>query len=275
MTSTLLEPGMASPTRESYDELEKAYNFFNDRLFSGQLPPVLFTYQRNKRTYGYFTPERFGRTGGDHSHELAMNPVFFVLQPVEIILANLVHNMVHCWQYEHGKPGCQGYHNREFAERMKHIGLFPSDTNEPGGKTTGDKMGHYIIPGGAFITAAKDLLASAWAITWFDRFPPMSERPGAYVAGSAGPTADGPAVDSPDEANQISPAMIQADAELDIEAAPVQENRSNRNKYSCPACLAVNVWGRPGLRVMCEDCGVRLVEEGAAGQVVAAQEPEQ
>lgn len=267
---------MASPTHESYQELESAYEFFNAQLFNNELPPVLFTYQRNKRTYGYFAPERFGQKGGKHSHELAMNPVYFALQPVEIILANLVHNMVHCWQYELGNPASpgSGYHNREFAQMMKKIGLQPSDTNEPGGKETGQKMGHFIIPGGPLFKATRDLLSSAWALTWFDRFPPLSERPGAYTPGSSGPAVTGQAVE-PDggDGPGVSPAMIEA-GDVDLEM-PSHENRSNRNKYSCPACLAVNVWGRPGLRVMCEDCGIRLVEEGAAGQVVAAQEPEQ
>ena len=126
------------PTAESYAELEKAYDFYNARLFQGELPSVLFTFQRNRRTYGFFTPERFGKKDGKHSHELAMNPVYFALQPVEMILANLVHNMVHVWQYQLGKPGSQGYHNREFADRMKAAGLHPSDTGAPGGKETGD-----------------------------------------------------------------------------------------------------------------------------------------
>jgi ribosomal protein S27E len=40
---------------------------------------------------------------------------------------------------------------------------------------------------------------------------------------------------------------------------PRTGNRSNRSKYSCPAC-ALNVWGKPGLKVGCVDCGVVLQE---------------
>lgn len=252
-----------SPTRESYKELETAYDFYNTHLFGGELPAVLFTYQRNRRTYGFFTPERFGTKDGEHSHELAMNPVYFALQPAETILANLVHNMVHVWQYQNGKPGTQGYHNREFADRMKAAGLHPSDTSAAGGKETGEKMGHYIVPGGPFIVATRELLASAWALTWFDRFPPMDARPGAQAPGSAGPGTDGPPVDLDDEAEPVSPSMVDEVEGLagDL-VVPMQENRSNRHKYSCPECAA-NVWGKPGLHVLCGDCGLRLAEEGA------------
>lgn len=47
------------PTVETYNELQTAYDFFNTRLFSGDLPPCLITLQREKRTYGYFSSKRF------------------------------------------------------------------------------------------------------------------------------------------------------------------------------------------------------------------------
>ena len=40
------------PTREIYDELQTAYDYFNVELFGGELPPCLITLQREKRTYG-------------------------------------------------------------------------------------------------------------------------------------------------------------------------------------------------------------------------------
>ena len=63
-----------TPTRQTYDELQQAYDFFNERLFSGRLPPCLITLQREKHTYGYFSSKRFvGRAAGDTTDELAMN----------------------------------------------------------------------------------------------------------------------------------------------------------------------------------------------------------
>ena len=50
---------MIIPTQETYDELQRAYEFFNQRLFESALPPCLITLQREKRTYGYFSNGRF------------------------------------------------------------------------------------------------------------------------------------------------------------------------------------------------------------------------
>ncbi len=72
--------------------------------------------------------------------------------------------MTHVWQYAHGKPSKHAYHNREWAAKMKAIGLQPSNTGAVGGKETGQQMTHYIIPGGAFATAFAKLAATGWRL---------------------------------------------------------------------------------------------------------------
>ncbi|EAA4127232.1 sprT domain-containing protein, partial [Salmonella enterica subsp. enterica] len=47
------------PTQQTYEELQVAYDHFNEALFDGSLPPCLITLQREKKTYGYFSAERF------------------------------------------------------------------------------------------------------------------------------------------------------------------------------------------------------------------------
>lgn len=39
-------------TLKTYDGLNRAYAFFNDRLFAGELPACLVTLQRAKKAYG-------------------------------------------------------------------------------------------------------------------------------------------------------------------------------------------------------------------------------
>ena len=51
---------------------------------------------------------------------------------------------------------------------MKSIGLQPSDSGEPNGKETGQKMNHYAIAGGAFERATASLLQSGFALSWAD-----------------------------------------------------------------------------------------------------------
>ena len=53
----------------------------------------------------------------------------------------------------HGTPPRRSYHDRQWAAKMKEIGLQPSTTGEPGGKETGQTVTHYIVKGGAFAQA--------------------------------------------------------------------------------------------------------------------------
>ena len=160
-----------TPTLEAYGELQTAYDHYNRTLFHDALPPCLITLHREShRVLGYFSHKRFvrlsdGRTATD---EIAMNPVHFAGRSVEAVLSTLAHEMVHLWQAHLGQPSRKAYHNKEWAEKMKSIGLQSSDTGEPGGRETGQKMNHYAIPGGAFERATAKLLQSGFALSWAD-----------------------------------------------------------------------------------------------------------
>ena len=136
----------ATPTAQTYNSLEDAYAFFNDRLFGGALPHCLITMQRHKGAYGYFAPERFGsRDGATITDEIALNPMHFAERSIKQTLSTLVHEQAHLWQQHFGEPSRGGYHNKEWAAKMKEIGLYPSDTASPGGKETGQRVSHYIV----------------------------------------------------------------------------------------------------------------------------------
>lgn len=156
-------------TQAEYRAFQQAYDFFNRELFGGGLPNVLVTLQRHARAYGYFSPERFvGRTGKDAAHELALNPDHFG-RTDELILSTLVHEMAHVWQKTHAKMPRRGYHDRQWAAKMKEIGLHPSHTAAPGGKETGQQMGHYIVEGGRFAAAYDKLKATGFTLRWQSR----------------------------------------------------------------------------------------------------------
>jgi predicted SprT family Zn-dependent metalloprotease len=160
---------MSTPTEQAYTELQQAYDFFNRRLFDGQLPGCLITMQRKNRTYGYFSGARWNDQAGAVTDEIALNPVHFATRSTDEVLSTLAHEMVHLWQHHFGKPSRSAYHNREWAARMDTIGLTPSDTGMPGGKRTGQHMSHYIVEGGAHAKASTELLASGFVLTWRDR----------------------------------------------------------------------------------------------------------
>jgi hypothetical protein len=72
--------------------------------------------------------------------------------------------MAHVWQQVHGTPPRRSYHDRQWAAKMKEIGLYPSDTGEPGGNETGQKVSHYITPDGPFVQAFAKLEATGFKL---------------------------------------------------------------------------------------------------------------
>lgn len=158
-----------SITQTEYNTFQTAYDFFNAELFSGSLPAVLITLQRHSKSYGFLAPEKFrGRGEETVTHELALNPDHFG-RTDEQILSTLVHEMAHVWQQTHGTPPRKSYHDRQWAAKMKEIGLQPSSTGEHGGKETGQRVSHYIIEGGAFAQAFARLKANGFELRWQSR----------------------------------------------------------------------------------------------------------
>jgi hypothetical protein len=76
--------------------------------------------------------------------------------------------MVHLRQHHFGKVSRPGYHNKEWAQMMKEIGLYPSSTGEVGGKEVGQTVSHYIIKGGRFAVACAELLKSGCNIAYVE-----------------------------------------------------------------------------------------------------------
>lgn len=255
------------PTEEAYAELQQAYDFYNTELFGGQLPTCLITFQRQKKTFGYFSKGRFGRRDGTKTDEIAINPEYFAVVPMIEVLQTLVHEMTHLWQEHFGNPSRSCYHNKEWADKMESLGLMPSDTGLPGGKRVGQSIADYTIPGGKFEGVTKKLLAEGFAITWLDRFPAQpparfqtSQSPSTGTGGMDDDQAgDGLplSVDAMLEAAYLPPSAAQPDLVDSIKVG----NRSNREKYTCPGC-SLNVWGKPGLRLSCMNCDLPIQAEG-------------
>ena len=129
------------------------------------------TLQRKPKMNGYFWAQQFASRieGETTTDELAMNPDGFIGRSDEQILSTLVHEMVHVWQQAEGKPSRKAYHNQQWAEKMKAVGLHPSSTGAPGGKETGQQMTHYIIQGGPFQKACAKLLKDGFKLNWQSR----------------------------------------------------------------------------------------------------------
>lgn len=214
------------PTRETYDALQDAYDHFNGELFGDELPNCIITLKRKNRSFGSFSGKRYVRRDGRESDEIALNPAHFQDRSLADTLATLVHEMVHLWQHHHGSPGRGGYHNRQWAAKMKQIGLYPSSTGAGGGKETGDRMSHYIMSGGPFIGALDILERRGFTIPW-------AEVPAIEPEASGG-----------EEGTE----------------APVGSRSGERVKYVCPICQ-LNALARHGAKLACLEHGEQMLPE--------------
>jgi len=162
---------MKNPTTQTYTSLTTAYEHFNRELFNNSLPPCLITIQRHKGAFGFFSGERFANTTNpkEITDEIALNPAHFATRkPIEV-LATLAHEMVHLWQHHYGKPPRKGYHDKQWAVKMREVGLIPSATGELGGKETGQQMTHVIDETGRIFQSATKLLLEHPTILYHDR----------------------------------------------------------------------------------------------------------
>lgn len=210
-------------TDQQFKALNNAYDYFNKALFNGTLPGCILNFSRKKGTHGFLAPYRWKQVGGQDfdTHEISLTPSTLYREPLEVF-STLVHEMVHLWQFEFGKPSRGGYHNKEWAAKMEEVGLIPSDTGRPGGKRTGQRMTHYIQVGGPYEQAFGQMPSEyTLPFTSWD-----GEQLKGVLGGGSGKNG------SPN---------------------PTVAKKKAKTKYSC-SC-GNNVWGKPELKIWCETCG--------------------
>jgi len=150
-----------------YGGLQGAIDHFNKELFESKLPDLFLVYQRRANSSGHYAPARYSaRVGKDGKDELSLNPDDFISKTDEQVCQTLVHELVHHWQEHFGvqKPKQYSYHNKEWAAKMKAIGLQPSSTGMVGGNETGQRMSDYVIRGGPFTQSFARLAESGWKL---------------------------------------------------------------------------------------------------------------
>lgn len=254
-----------NPTIDAYSEINAAFDHFNKHLFGGELPKCLITFQREKNTMGYLSSKRFTNKSGEKIDELAMNPAYFGIIPIQETMKVLVHEMTHLWQVSFGKASRSGYHNSEYAQKLEDIGLMPSDNGRPGGKRVGQRMSEYVIENGPFQKACNDLLSTEFSLSWYDRFAPITVEEAVNITFLE--------EQIPSDMAEITPKARMSEREIDTdlfvfkpspnpvhyeddesgEPQPIKpRNSSNRSKYQCPNCKG-NMWGAPGKRLLCDE----------------------
>lgn len=154
---------------EQYITLQSAYDLFNQDLFGGLLPPCMITFIRKKGCRGYYSPRRFFPRSQDDQNptdEIALNPDYFSGRTDKEILSTLAHEMAHQKCNVDGHSPRNGYHDKYWGSVMDGIGLVPTTTGEPGGGRTGQRVTHYIAPGGLFDRACDRFLGEGARLVW-------------------------------------------------------------------------------------------------------------
>lgn len=124
--------------------LDEVFDLMNQYFFNKTLPKPQITIVRAKGARGYFLANSFVMKSNNNGvHEIALNPELFNKTEAEI-LSTLLHEMCHLWQKVYGKKiGKNNYHNKEFSQKMKEVGLQTYDIYTK--KETGTHVTHYIV----------------------------------------------------------------------------------------------------------------------------------
>jgi len=261
-----------TPTEQLYSRLDSAVAFFNTRLFRSELPNLLITVQRNQKGIAYFDPNRWGSSEGKSAHELAINSSSITSLSLLQLFTILCQQMSICWQHVHGNPSRRGYLNRELAEKMISIGLQPSSTGKPGGKTTGQNLACYPIEDGEFLKAAVELIETDnWQMAWVDleyketgdvQLPWLEEiltsQSNSLKSESTNskdfqdPTSKALRILATTRTRDLVPQESLRPVKSRIHKRRSLEPKTGKTGYAC-AC-GTKVWGKPGLKLRCEEC---------------------
>jgi hypothetical protein len=220
-----------SPTQRQLRSIEKAYAYFNRTLFHKKLPACVMTLGRAGRVRwigGMASHVWFQEGEEDRIHQITLDSRLFAYEIMEVY-GTLVHEMVHLWQTENGQPSKNAFHNREWAFKMREVGLIPSETGKPGGKEIGENVSHYIEEGGRFEKAFSKM--------------PKSCRYELTTRSS----------------DELYPAAVMTPLPKKSQASPKSRRRSSTGKttYVCPKC-GQRAYGGQKLMINCGVCEVAM-----------------
>ena len=121
-------------------------------------------------------------------------------------------------------------------------------------KETGDRVSHFITPGGTFDIVTKSLIASGFNIKWQEKlyidFFKVSRKKNIDKRFINKNTVL-------DENGKPIHAKTVITGEDEITVIVKENNKNLKIKYSCRCS---NVWGKPGLSLTCNSCNTQLEE---------------
>ena len=114
---TAVDWELSELAKELYDWVDT----FNIELFKNQKVPVpAISFEKTRvSSLGHYV---IGRNAFGVSENININRIH-LKRPIWDILATLLHELSHSWQYIHGKPSKSWYHNHEFQQKMLSFGI--------------------------------------------------------------------------------------------------------------------------------------------------------
>jgi hypothetical protein len=166
-----------TPSEQLSAAIHYLYEQLDERLFKpylrdkhgdllGGAPDVIITVQSTGRVKGFAAKAIWSDHRGSYLDQITLVFKNHGHGDVKDLASTLAHEAMHAKQFHDGKPGGGNYHNRQFSDWMKSIGLQTSQTGKPGGRDIGVGMSDYIIQGGPFDRVMDELIAEGFSIPW-------------------------------------------------------------------------------------------------------------
>lgn len=200
--------------------LNKIFDLLNDRFFEDELSRPTITIQSTPRAYGHFTTrsDTWISASGE-SHEINIG-AGTLSRPIEDVVATLLHEMVHYYNYVNGVQDCSRggtYHNKRFRDAAAARGLKVEHDAKYGWTLTspGEDLLNFVVE-----NDLTDIL-----ITRNDLHYPVSTTTGDHIGGN-------------------------------IKAPP---KKSSSRKYVCPCC-GISVRATKIVQIACLNCMEHMIE---------------
>lgn len=204
--------------------LNKIFDLLNAAYFESALSRPTITIQSTPKAYGHFSLREdtwISKNGSTHEINIGAGTL---ARPIENVVATLVHEMVHYYNFVNGVQDCSRggtYHNRRFKEAAEARGLI---------------IEHDERYGWTITTPGDDLLQFCLDNDLGDILLNRNEGYGIRPTGT-GTHSTGPA---PVPVSTVKP-------------------KSSTRKYICPCC-GMSVRATKTVRIACMDCGVQMVD---------------
>lgn len=198
--------------------LNKVFDLLNAEFFEGALSRPTITIQSTPKAYGHFSLREdtwISKNGASHEINLGAGTL---ARPIEEVVATLLHEMVHYWNFVNGIQDCSRggtYHNKKFKESAEAHGLLIEHSDKYGWSHTSpsESLLDFIIE-----NDLKDILIN------------RNEQMGFFIKGTG--THSGIEIVTPTKP-------------------------SSTRKYICPCC-GMSVRATRIVRIACMDCGKQM-----------------